>query len=128
MTGLGSRDREGQAPGPHRRRYVRRGPALWDLQREEGRGELGEFTGAGVEGWSDPGGGRAEPVRVRQQTPRKLRMAEQRDQSRVMMTSWGHASHASSVLPPASSSYTGEENPGSLSHHYLGDFFLCSQT
>lgn len=43
-----------------------RGLALWDLQREEGRGELGEFAGASPGGWSDPGRGRAEPVRVRE--------------------------------------------------------------
>lgn len=104
------------------------GPALRDLQREEGRGELRELPGDGAEGWSDPGGDRAEPVRVRQQTPHKLGMAEQKDQSGVTVTSRGHASPASPVLPPLLFSYTGGENLESLSHHYLQDFVLCSQT
>lgn len=113
-----------------------RGLALWDLQRE-GRGELGEFAGASPGGWSDPGGGRTEPVRVRegvwqgrsrQKTPRQQRMSEQEDRSGVMVTFQGRTSHTSPALPPQLFSYTGEENLGSLSYQYLGDSVICSLT
>lgn len=65
----------------------------------EGRGELGgELAGVGREGWNDPEGGRAESVRVRKgclarafQTA-DCTASEQRDLTRVTVTSQGHHS------------------------------------
>lgn len=73
-------------------------PALQDLQRIEGTGERpGELAGAGTEGWNGPGGGRAELSGSRRggwQGPsrQQARMAEQKDRSRVVVTSQGHTS------------------------------------
>lgn len=106
----------------------------------EGGGKRGAWRisrGLGAEGWSDPGQGRAEPVRVRegvwqgpsrQQTRHKLRMAEQKDRRGVMVTFWGHTSYTSPVLPFLLFSYTEEENLGSLNHQCWGDSVICSLT
>lgn len=64
----------------------------------------------------------------RQQSPRKLRMVEQKDRSGVMVTFCGHTSHTSPVLPLPLFPYTREENLGSLSLQYLGNSVICSQT